>query len=47
MENDHAEADGTMDMPAHEKSYKNFTGFVKFGIPVVVIVFSGMAIFLT
>ncbi len=47
MERDQANANEPMDMPAHEKTYKNFTGFVKFGIALVVIVLIGMAIFLT
>ena len=36
-----------MDMPAHEKTYTNFTAFVKFSIASVAIVLVGMAIFLT
>jgi len=41
------QANNTMDMPAHEKTYKNFTGFIKLSIAVVAIVLIGMAIFLT
>jgi len=47
MDEDQANVNGAMDMPAHEKTYKNFTGFVIFGIAVVAIVLVGMAIFLT
>jgi hypothetical protein len=47
MERDQANANEAMDMPAHEKTYKNFTGFVKIGIAIVVIVLVGMTIFLT
>ena len=38
---------GAMDMPAHEKTYKNFTSFVMFGIITVAIILAAMAIFLT
>ena len=47
MDNDHANSHEAMDMPAHEKTYKNFTSFVIFGIITVAIVLIGMAIFLT
>ena len=47
MDKDQANANEAMDMPAHEKTYKNFTGFVIFGIITVAIVLVGMAIFLT
>jgi hypothetical protein len=47
MERDQANANEAMDMPAHEKAYKNFTSFVKFGIANVAIVHLGMAILLT
>ncbi|MFZ1107410.1 MAG: aa3-type cytochrome c oxidase subunit IV [Rhodomicrobium sp.] len=47
MERDQANAIEAMDMPAHEKTHKNFTSFVKFGIAIVAIVHVGMAIPLT
>jgi hypothetical protein len=47
MDRDQANANEAMDMPAHEKTYKNFTGFVKISIVIVAIVITGMAIFLT
>jgi hypothetical protein len=47
MDSGQANANEAMDMPAHEKTYKNFTGFVKFSIAFVVLVLVGMAIFLT
>ena len=47
MDKDQTKAKEAMDMPAHEKTYKNFTGFVIFGIIAVAIVLAGMAIFLT
>jgi hypothetical protein len=47
MDKDQANVSESMDMPAHEKTYKNFTGFVIFGIVTVVIILAGMAIFLT
>ena len=47
MNKDHTDVRDAMDMPAHEKTYKNFTGFVKLGIVSVVVVLAGMAIFLT
>ena len=47
MDKDLTNANEAMDMPAHEKTYKNFTGFVMFGIVTVAIVLASMAIFLT
>jgi hypothetical protein len=47
MDKDQANVNESMDMPAHEKTYKNFTGFVIFGIVTVAIILAGMAIFLT
>ncbi len=47
MDKDQANVNEAMDMPAHEKTYKNFTAFVKFSIASVAIVLVGMAIFLT
>ena len=47
MDKDLTNANEAMDMPAHEKTYKNFTGFVMFGIVTVTIVLASMAIFLT
>ncbi len=47
MGKDQADVNDAMDMPAHEKTYKNFTGFVTFSIVAVAIVLAGMAIFLT
>ncbi len=47
MDKDEADVNEAMDMPAHEKTYDNFTAFMKFGIASVAIVLVGMAIFLT
>ena len=47
MDKDQSNVNESMDMPAHEKTYKNFTGFVIFGIVAVAIILVGMAIFLT
>jgi hypothetical protein len=47
MDREQANRNEAMDMPAHEKTYKNFTGFVKYGAAIVAIVLVGMAIFLT
>ncbi len=47
MDKDQANATEAMDMPAHEKTYQNFTAFIKFGIASVAIVLIGMAVFLT
>ena len=47
MDKDQADVNEAMDMPAHEKTYKNFTGFVIFGIVTLAIVLAGMAYFLT
>lgn len=47
MDKDQTSVSEAMDMPAHEKTYKNFTNFVMFGIITVAIVLAGMAIFLT
>ncbi len=47
MDKDQTNASEAMDMPAHEKTYKNFTGFVLFGTVTVAFVLAGMAIFLT
>ena len=47
MKGEQTNAGETMDMPAHEKTYKNFIGFVKLSIAVVAIILIGMAIFLT
>ena len=47
MDKDQSNANESMDMPAHEKTYKNFTGFVIFGIVAVAIILAAMAIFLT
>jgi hypothetical protein len=46
MDTDQAKGSGAMDMPAHEETYKNFTGFVKISIAIVAVVLTGMAIFL-
>jgi hypothetical protein len=47
MDKDQTNVNEAMDMSAHEKTYKNFTGFVVFGIIIVAIVLAAMAIFLT
>lgn len=47
MDKDQTNANESMDMPAHEKTYKKFTGFVIFGIVAVAIILAAMAIFLT
>jgi len=47
MNIDMAEANENMDMPAHVRTYRNFSSFVKYGIGAVVILLIGMAIFLT
>jgi hypothetical protein len=47
MDKDQANVNEAMDMPAHEKTYKNFTSFVMFGIITVAIILAAMAIFLT
>jgi len=47
MDKDQADVNEAMDMPAHEKTYENFTAFMIFGIAFVAIVLVGMAIFLT
>ncbi len=47
MNKDETNVHEAMDMPAHEKTYKNFTSFVMFGTATVAIVLAGMAIFLT
>ena len=47
MDKDQANVNESMDMPAHEKTYKNFTAFVIFGIVTVAIILAAMAIFLT
>ena len=47
MDKDQISVSEAMDMPAHEKTYKNFTNFVVFGIITVAIILAGMAIFLT
>jgi len=47
MDKDQADVNEAMDMPAHERTYENFTAFLKFGIASVAIVLVGMAIFLT
>jgi Bacterial aa3 type cytochrome c oxidase subunit IV len=47
MDKDQTSVSEAMDMPAHEKTYKNFTGFVMFGIVAVAIILATMAIFLT
>ncbi len=47
MDKDQAEVNKAMDMPAHERTYENFTAFVKFSIASVAIALVGMAIFLT
>ena len=47
MGKDQADVSGAMDMPAHEKTYKNFTGFVKLGIVSILVLLACMAIFLT
>ena len=47
MDKDQTSVSEAMDMPAHEKTYKNFTNFVMFGIITVAIILAGMAIFLT
>ena len=47
MDKDRTSVSEAMDMPAHEKTYKNFTGFVMFGIVAVAIILAAMAIFLT
>ncbi len=47
MDKDEAVVNEAMDMPAHEKTYENFTAFLKFGIASVAVVLVGMAVFLT
>jgi hypothetical protein len=47
MDNDQANVSEAMDIPAHEKTYRNFTSFVMFGIITVAIILAAMAIFLT
>ncbi len=47
MDRDGSSASEAMDMPAHEKTYKNFTGFVKLSTAFVAVALIGMAIFLT
>ncbi len=47
MDKDQVDVNEAMDMPAHEKTYENFTAFVKFSIASVAIAMVGMAIFLT
>ena len=47
MDKDQISVSEAMDMPAHEKTYKNFTNFVMFGIITVAIILAAMAIFLT
>jgi hypothetical protein len=47
MDKDGSSAREAMDMPAHERTYKNFTGFVKLSTAFVAVVLIGMAIFLT
>jgi len=47
MDKDQSNVNESMDMPAHEKTYKNFTGFVIFGILAVAIILAAMAVFLT
>jgi Bacterial aa3 type cytochrome c oxidase subunit IV len=47
MDKDQTSVSEAMDMPAHEKTYKNFTNFVMFGIITVAIILVAMAIFLT
>ena len=47
MDKDQADVNEAMDMPAHEKTYENFTAFMIFGIASVAIILVGMAIFLT
>jgi hypothetical protein len=47
MDIDFAEANESMDMPAHVKTYRHFISFMKFGIVFVAIILIGMAIFLT
>ena len=47
MDKDQISVSEAMDMPAHEKTYKNFTNFVMFGIITVAIILVAMAIFLT
>jgi hypothetical protein len=47
MDKDQTSVSEAMDMPAHEKTYKNFTNFVVFGIITVAIILAAMAIFLT
>ena len=47
MDKDPANVNEAMDMPAHEKTYRNFTSFVMFGIITVAIILAAMAIFLT
>ena len=47
MDKDQADVNEAIDIPAHEKTYQNFTAFIKFGIASVAIVLVGMAIFLT
>jgi hypothetical protein len=47
MDKDQANANKAMDMRPHERTYRNFTGFVMFGIIAVAIILAAMAIFLT
>jgi hypothetical protein len=47
MDRDGSSASDAMDMPAHEKTYKNFIGFVKFSTAFVAFVLIGMAMLLT
>ena len=47
MDKDQTSVSEAMDMPAHERTYKNFTSFVMFGIVALAIILASMAIFLT
>lgn len=47
MDKDGSIAREAMDMPAHERTYENFAGFVKLSTAFVAVVLIGMAIFLT
>lgn len=47
MDKNQTNANASMDMPAHEKTYKKFTTFVISGVAAVAIILAAMAIFLT
>ncbi len=44
---DMTDANESMDMPAHVRTYQNFVSFVKYGVGAIVILLIAMAIFLT